>query len=174
MRLLCTPDVIELIARQVRKGASIKRAGPEAGYSWNTIKVWMRRGRHAEVDDDGNAIRAEDAPFVDFVNEMDRAKATWAATAERNISRAGRTDWKASAYLLERRHAAEYRLAPLPRAEPNIGNTDPGGGEGGGESTVKILVYPVPVPIGADPRTLRLPTGHALEHVDTEGEGGEP
>jgi hypothetical protein len=176
VRLTCTKEVTDKIAKKVRLGSSIKRAGPECGHPWNTVKEWLRKGREAlELADAKDEEVSEQArPFAEFLVAMEKAKATWAGRAERKIAAAD--DWKAHAYLLERRYGKEYRLPPLARLEPNAG--DPAGSVGDQVpnhsdegTTITVLVYPVPVPIGADLRKLQLPTGHVLEHVDVEGKG---
>ena len=178
MKLLCTPQLIRKIAGKVRRGASIKRACPACGVRWDTAHKWLTKGRNAELDEAGKPVRAEDRIFVTFLETMERAKAEWAESAERLVYSASqhgtehRGDWKAAAYLLERRYGSEYRLAPVPRLEGNVGNTDPGGSQAPSDegATVTILVYPVPMPRGADPRSMVLPAGHALEHTAIDEE----
>lgn len=184
MRKLCNARITKRIADKVRGGASIKRAAPAVGVRYDTVKVWLHKGRQArELDDAGERVPEELQDYYAFLEAMDRAKAQWAERAERRVYAASqnghgnRGDWKAAAYLLERRYGSDYRLPPLARLEPNAG--DPAGGVGDQVpsqsdegTTITVLVYPVPVPIGADLRKLQLPAGHALEHaIDTKGEG---
>jgi hypothetical protein len=119
----------------------VKEAAPAAGIPWNTAKDWLAKGREGVE------------PYARFVADVEEAKATWAAFMIQRISSASANDWRAAAYLLERRVAGFYK--------PEHRDT-----QGGGERV--ILLYPVPMPLGAEPAPLRILPGHAYD-----AEGGE-
>lgn len=136
-----TAEIGSKICDLVRAGASVKIAGPGAGVPWNTCKEWLAKGR------DGTE------PYASFVEDVEMAKAEWAATMIRVISAAGFKDWRAAAYMLERRIPGYYK--PDQRID-------------GGQTPERvILMYPVPMPLGADAALVaRLPG----QVIDTKGE----
>lgn len=87
----CTPEAWGKIGAYVEMGNSIPTAARNAGYSWDTIKSWLARGKRDEE------------PYRTFREAMLRAKAVWEARAVQSVTAAGEGDWKASAWLLERR-----------------------------------------------------------------------
>ena len=58
--------------------------------SWNTVKDWFKPHM---------AMREPYAGFVAAVNE---ARAKWAAATTMHITKAGKTDWRAAAWMLEK------------------------------------------------------------------------
>ena len=94
---ILTPALQDQIAGYVNAGSPIPLACKAAGVSWNTAKEWMKRGK-----------REEDGIYCEFFAAMERAKARWAAGAAMRITKAGQKDWKADAWLLERR-VKEFR-----------------------------------------------------------------
>lgn len=95
-RTRCTPEQTEQVCKYVAGGASIPDACEMAGLSWNVAKEWRVKGR------------AGKEPFAHFYEQTEKAKATWRAVAAMRVSAAGKKDWRASAWLLERR-SAQYR-----------------------------------------------------------------
>lgn len=154
---------------KIRAGVPAPIAAQSCGRSWNTVKQWIQRGRNAEVDANDEAINPADAPFVRFMMRYEAARADAVAIRVGRINKAAKNgDAKLDIWWLEKRTAAFRTRAPrrdadeLPALPP---------GEAG---TRTILVYPVPMPLGADPRTYALPTGHALESIDIiDTEGGD-
>lgn len=86
-----TPQVQEQLRLYVTAGAPIPHACVAAGIPWPTCKDWLRKGR------------AGIAPYVDFVRALDQAKAAWTVGAVMRVTKAADKDWRASAWLLERR-----------------------------------------------------------------------
>lgn len=84
-------DVQKRIATLVNAGAPLPMACEASGVSWNTAKGWMRRGRDGEK------------PFSDFVDAIAEAKAAFVCGSAMRITKAADKDWKAAAWLLERR-----------------------------------------------------------------------
>lgn len=93
-----TPETQAKIAGYVNAGAPIPSACAAASVSWNTVKVWLARGKLGEQ------------PYADFVDAMEQAKGRWVAGSVMRITKAGDSDWKAAAWLLERRAAEDFRL----------------------------------------------------------------
>lgn len=93
---LCTPEMRGKICKLVNAGAPLPYACEAAGMSWNTVKVWLRRGRAGEE------------PYATFVQEWKAAKAAWVAGSVLRVTKAGERNWKAAAWLLERR-VPEFR-----------------------------------------------------------------
>ncbi len=115
----------------------MKLAAPAVGVSWNTCKEWLSKGR------DGLE------PYAQFVADVEQAKARWATNMVLSISAASRNDWRAAAYMLERRVPGFYR------PDQHAANATP--------HERVVLLYPVPMPLGAEPQTLVLQPGHAFE-----------
>lgn len=92
-KLQLTPELSKSICTLVQGGASIPDACLASGYSWNTVKVWIARGRTAK----------REQPFARFADELAQAKAKWRAGAVLQITKASAKDWRAAAWLLERR-----------------------------------------------------------------------
>lgn len=84
-------DIQKRICALVNGGAPLTTACVASGVSWNTAKVWMSKGRKGLE------------PYAEFVSAVKQAKAAWACAATMRITKAGQEDWRASAWLLERR-----------------------------------------------------------------------
>ncbi|HMJ14160.1 MAG TPA: hypothetical protein VK524_22245 [Polyangiaceae bacterium] len=116
-------------------------AAPAAGIPWNTCKEWLAKGR------DGVE------PYAQFGEDVEMAKAAWATFMIQRISSASGKDWRAAAYMLERRIPGFYK--PDQRIDSDRANER------------VILMYPVPMPLGAEPTPLHRLPGQVF---DTEGE----
>lgn len=92
---LCTPEATAQIVRYVTRGLPVRTAATAAGVSVRSINDWLARGKAGEE------------PFVDFYEAVELARAEFQAVHAGVIDDAGRMgDWKASAWLLERRSRA--------------------------------------------------------------------
>lgn len=92
---LCTPEVAAEISRFVTRGLPVKTAARAAGVSVRSVNEWLARGRDGEE------------PYAAFAEAIERARADFTAVHAGVIDGAGRMgDWKASAWLLERRSRA--------------------------------------------------------------------
>lgn len=90
----CTPEVTREIVRFVTRGLPLKTAARAAGISYGAVKDWNARGK---------AENAEE-PYASFYEAIETAKAEFASVHAGVVDDAGRMgDWKASAWLLERR-----------------------------------------------------------------------
>ncbi len=97
-----TAEVSEKIVRAIRAGNYPEVAAGHAGIHPATYYRWMERGAL-----EGDA--AEDDPYRRFRSEVDRALSDAEATEVGLIVKAARDgDWRAAAWLLERRFADRW------------------------------------------------------------------
>ncbi len=91
------PELTKRVCVLLSEGVSIKSACNLAGICERAYHDWQTRGRAGEK------------PYSDFFDAASRARDSWKA---RLISRiefaAGRGDWRAAAFLLERQFPAEF------------------------------------------------------------------
>jgi hypothetical protein len=88
----CTPELTERICVHIRKGVQQKYACPAEGLNWNTARDWNRYGRQGKE------------PYASvWTPAIAAARAFWVAQAVGRISEHAEKDWKADAWLLERR-----------------------------------------------------------------------
>jgi hypothetical protein len=108
---LCRPALVERIYSAVREGVTRRAAALACGVSSRTFHNWITRGAAGEQ------------PFLQFVQRIERAEAEWQGELEIQILEAGKRDWRAAAWLLERRCAAEYSTRE--RAQHGDRDADP-------------------------------------------------
>ncbi len=87
-----------LVLAEIRRGATPKCAAAMAKVHEATWYRWLERGR-AGIE-----------PYASFATEIAIAELVWQAGLERAI--ASSTDWRASAWLLERRCREQYGRNP--------------------------------------------------------------
>ena len=108
-----TEQVQREICGHVNAGAPIPYAANASGVPWPTVRDWLKKGRAGEQ------------PYADFVAAIKEAKAKWVTGAVRRVNRAGKKNWKADAWMLERRVKA---FRPPQRVEQkidmNVSSTD--------------------------------------------------
>jgi hypothetical protein len=117
------------IIKHLRSGAFKQHAAQAAGVSARAVDEWLKLGR------DG------DKRYAEFACDVDR---TIAEDAIRNLAvvsaaalKTGKGDWKAAAWLLERKYPKLFGRG----AEPAVGVTfDSGGGGEDGEQPQKTRV----------------------------------
>lgn len=108
-------------------GLSVALMAQYIGIADRTWHKWRARG---EEDSDG--------PYRDIVAAVARGEAEGALAALSSVIKAYREgDWKAAAWMLERRHG--YRSQPKPQPKPAEAVTETGGGSlaamlGGGDA----------------------------------------
>lgn len=94
------------ICQLLRMGNYIETAAAYAGISKTTLYNWLKRGRR-EMDrvnqDNRRKIRKAEQIYVDFVNSVEKAMAEAEIRDVQIIYNAGKDDWKASAWRLERK-----------------------------------------------------------------------
>ncbi len=120
-----TPETVNAILAGIRAGLSLRLAAEAAGVSETTFHQWQR----------GEFPRGADRDLkVQFSEQLTRAKGESARRLTALISSAAVEDWRAAAWLLERRFPADYgkdadlhrRLDDLERAlAGDAGNVTP-------------------------------------------------
>lgn len=93
-----TPRLQEVICKYVESGATLPHACAAAGISWNTCKEWAK------------PHMVDHEPFASFAAAVEQAKAKWSADAAVKINDHGSNDWKALAWMLERRNPDDYSV----------------------------------------------------------------
>jgi len=107
------PELGDQIVRAVKVGNFRKSAAEIAGVTDRSIRNWLKRG--AEYD---KAIEAGEIPawpaddqFSAFRRDLLQAEAEFENSLVQNIVSAGADDWRASAWLLERRTAHHWLVS---------------------------------------------------------------
>lgn len=110
-----TPEVQARFMEAIRKGAAYEHAAGYAGISEKTFYNWRDRGE-AELarvaEDPRRSILKEEAPFVEFLQELERAvgeaAVSWLDTLDSAAGGKHEGQWQAHAWKLERRHPGAY------------------------------------------------------------------
>lgn len=89
-------DTTARIATLIRAGNYIETAAAQAGIASSTCREWLRRGR---IDLDAG----RESDYAAFADEVDRAHASSEALLVTGIATHAKTDWRAAAFLLERK-----------------------------------------------------------------------
>ena len=92
----CTPEVVETICAELRAAMTIKTACSQAGVSVTTYHNWLHRGEAGEE------------PFLGFLKAVTRAKEDGIRALAGTIRKEAVTDWRAAAWMLERRDPDEW------------------------------------------------------------------
>lgn len=108
-----TPQIQARIIQAIRAGNYAEVAAVYAGIDESTYYRWMARGR-AELDrvaerPKTRKMRAAEAPFCEFCKAVNEASASAEVFAAGIIVSAGKKDWKAAAWYLERRNPDRWR-----------------------------------------------------------------
>jgi len=114
-RTKLTPEVQERIVRALRAGNYFRTACIHAGISEATGYEWLARGR-------GEHDRPQTPLYAAFAEACARAEADAETRAVAQIITAGRDDWRANAWFLERRRPAEWS----PRVRTELSGPDGG------------------------------------------------
>lgn len=148
-----TEEQLNRIVGFVTAGATVPCACEAAGVKWTTAQNWMHRGKLGLH------------PYVLFRDAMVQAKAMHEAGVLLIISAAARGtklkagDWRAAAYLEDRRRYLNQQQ----RGELDQVDEMP-------TREATILVYPVPVPDGADLSAYPMMPGQAMTARPDDGE----
>ena len=89
-----------VLCESLRGGNYRRVACQVAGVSYSTFAAWMKRGGDGE---DGERVEYEE-PYRGFVDDVHKAEADGEIELVDSIRQAGKTDWKASAWLLSKRN----------------------------------------------------------------------
>lgn len=102
-----TDNIQDEITLMLKMGNYLEAAAAFAGVSKVTVYDWMKRGRR-EIErvtaNESRKIRKSEQPFVDFLNAVEKAMAEAEIRDVQIIYNAGKADWKASAWRLERKY----------------------------------------------------------------------
>ena len=92
-----TPEVQELIVDGISAGLTYRLSCERAGIFPSTFYVWIERGE-----------RQVKGRYKDFAEAVTRAKADSALRLVSQITLQAPTDWRAAAFMLERRFPDDY------------------------------------------------------------------
>lgn len=140
-----TPEELHQIRGFVTAGLPIPVACTAAGVKWTTAKHWLAKGRRGQ------------APWTAFAEAMDQAKAMHEAAARVAIAKHMARDWRAAAWVADSIEKRRERAQAARDAGAAAGS--------GGLGETTVIMYPVPVPEGADIATLPALPPHALERT---------
>lgn len=99
------------ILRYIAAGNYLETAAGAAGISPVTLRTWLKNGARYQqgTGPDGTGKRnPKHKQFADFLTAYETAEKEAEAAALLNIARAGRDDWRADAWRLERRHPERW------------------------------------------------------------------
>jgi hypothetical protein len=96
------------IVDAISAGASREKAAQAAGVSRSTLQSWLARGQEPKAP----------VPFQKFVEAFREAEvAAYLASIESIRQAADRGEWRAAAFMLERRHRDEFARNPPERSD---------------------------------------------------------
>lgn len=102
----------DLILDAIKDGNTNETAAKLAGISESTFYNWVAKGKEAEK-----------GIYRNFVDELEIAEAAAFAESVKNIRTAGKEDWRASAWYLERRDPANWGRKERVSADINHSGT---------------------------------------------------
>ena len=104
-----TPRVQKTVCAGIAVGLTFKLASERAGITDRSRIGWEKRGREEmERIANGGRARKEEEPFLSFFQSVTRARAKSAYVLTAVIRAAAPTEWRAAAWLLERRFPEDY------------------------------------------------------------------
>lgn len=95
---LLTPSCKAILLKAIEEGMPLKQAAMAAGVSYDSMNRWRKRGESEN----------EPLMFRKFCKELQRSEAIAMQRLIGRIQAAGETDWKASAWMLEKRFPEEF------------------------------------------------------------------
>lgn len=95
---LLNPRRMRRFLAAIKNSMPLKHAAAFAGVSYDTVNRWRIRG-----EDEKSPVE-----FCNFYKALKRAQAVAMNRLLRSVQRSGRKDWRAAAWLLERRHAEDF------------------------------------------------------------------
>lgn len=87
-----TPKMMSRIEELITAGCSMRETATVVGLDYSTVMKWMRRGREAKSGD-----------YFQFFHRVTRARERCTASLTEFIQNAAPQDWRAAAWMLERR-----------------------------------------------------------------------
>lgn len=113
-------DVIKVIVRSLRKGATPHGAAGDACIDHHTLSAWEEEIAEKEIEPLDKSVKEADVPERDtspesrefllafYVREKVKAYNSFRNKHLKNIEKAGSKQWQASAWLLERVFPSDY------------------------------------------------------------------
>ena len=98
-----TPKLKKDFLDAIAAGSHYEPACAYVGISYTTFRQWMQRGQ-------GTHSRKSSAEYVDFVEAVHLAEAKGEISAIAAIRGATKKDWRAAAWMLERRHPDRWSV----------------------------------------------------------------
>lgn len=136
-----TPHIQAKVVLAIRGGNYAEIAARLAGIDEATYYRWMARGKAEEdrlAERSSRKMRETERPFCEFRKAVMEADAAAEAQAAAAIMVAGKKDWKAHAWLLERRHPDRWRR----RTDAIVHHEGPT--PGGGPVQAAVAVHQAP------------------------------
>lgn len=139
-----TPAVQDTLADLLRRGMTRQAAAAAVGIGWATLKEWVARGEGTDPDREPTEI------YAAFAAAIREAEASFEAEAIADIRAAttfgGAPDWKAKAWLLERRFPEQWGNRTKQEVKQEV--SGPGGKPI--QMTTGVVVLPAEEPDGQD------------------------
>lgn len=89
------------IVALIRAGNYIETAAAEAGISATTFREWLKRGRR-------DSEAGKQTEFSKFADDIEQAQAASEAILVTGLATAAKKDWRAAAFLLERKWPLKF------------------------------------------------------------------
>lgn len=109
-----TETVRDKICDAVEKGATFETSCEAIGIAASTGWEWLARGTGRDPD------RPSTPEFAEFAEALTRARARAEQREVELILRAAEDDWRAAAWMLERRNPARYGRNPTQRLDVTL------------------------------------------------------
>ena len=107
--------VTDAILTAIRAGVPHSVAAALAGVPPATFSKWRQRAlAHLEARDAGRPLKPADSPYAVFWMEVEKASAHSESRLVSLIAVAAQRDWRAAAWMLERRFPERYAAAAAP------------------------------------------------------------
>lgn len=99
------PDAPDTIARALRGGVYFSTACEYAGVQYRTALGWVSKGRDiaTRYEQEPWELSPAESVLMELALEVDKAQAEVEVQAITRVQKAGQTDWRAAAWLLEHR-----------------------------------------------------------------------
>lgn len=107
-RTRLTPELVREMAMKVAAGTPIPTAAAEMGIPKSTWQHWPKMAKDHQEEGRLPGFGEGESPYLVWAAYMQQAKATFEGSAIRGIRTHGANDWKALAWLLERRMPDRY------------------------------------------------------------------
>lgn len=138
------PEIRDRIVAMVREGAPLNLAVINGKISYQTLYNYLNAGEEVARAIEAAVSAGLPEPeltekqrvCLEFFDAIREAQAQRLRVDIGRISMAGRTDWRASAFRLERTHRAEFG-----QREPGLRITTPGGGASDGDGVQTIEFF---------------------------------